>query len=373
MENALPGKEAGEAVESGFGTKGTKASQSQAVLKLSFSEEQRFSTTSFGQQQNELEEPQEHLRATEIKGQVHSFPAEERVNIAVGNLPERSRESYLASCPDVHEDKDHRPHAKELEPESVVDAVEEQSRLSTEPGSMVSCEGGFEGPQRGSAAPLKPAPEAGATNTCGEAICQETTLGLIISKNADLNPEKTNQFYSAEQSQPGGLEFKANGVELKVEIQAKTFEHVCTDTPGLTHLEAHVADKDLAEVDQGPENKELVGKAEIEERSKQVTFLLEPDVLSEATLVESSAPMESTTRVSGENSEVGGVSGRRCTFNTWAQMEQTRAHAHFHKVTLILECLCFVVENHVHPFFVFVHRSELSPREEFCRHYRPDV
>ncbi|XP_029697263.1 anillin, actin binding protein 2, partial [Takifugu rubripes] len=65
--------------------------------------------------------------------------------------------------------------------------------------------------------------------------------------------------------------------------------------------EAHVADKDLAEVDQGPENKELVeeetkGKAEIGERSKKVTFLLEADVLGEATLTESIAPMGSSTR-----------------------------------------------------------------------------
>lgn len=309
-ECAPPGKEAGEDVEpkAGFGTKGSQPSQSQAVLKLSFSEDQRFSTTSF-EEQNELEEPQEHLRATEIKGNVHSFPAEERVNIAVGNCPERSHENYLASCRDVHEDKDHRPDVKELEPESGVDdAVQEQSTFSTEPGNMVSCEGGFEGPQRGSAAhfPLKPGPGAVARDTCEEAICQEATLGLIISKNADLNPEKTNRFYSVEQSQPGGLEFKVNGVEQKVETQAETLEHVCTDTPGLTHLEAHVADKDLAEVDQGPENKELEeketkGKAEIGERSKKVTFHLEPDILSEATLTESIAPMGSTTRVSGEN------------------------------------------------------------------------
>lgn len=289
VENALPGKAAGEAMESkaGFGTKRSQPSQSQAVLKLSFSEEQRFSTTFFGEEQIELEEPQEHVRATEIKGDVHAFPEEERVNIAVRNLPERSR--------DVHEDKDRRPDVKDLEPESGVDdAVKEQSMFSTEPGNMVSSEGGFQGPQMGSAAhfPLKPALDPGPRNTCEEAICQETTL--IISKNADLNLEKNKLFYSLAQSQPGCSEFKANGVEQKSE----TLEHVCTDTSGLTHLEAHVADKDLAEVDQGPEKKELVGKAEIGERSKQVTFLLEPD---EATLTESIAPMGSTTRVSGEN------------------------------------------------------------------------
>uniref|UniRef100_A0A674N058 Anillin, actin binding protein 2 n=1 Tax=Takifugu rubripes TaxID=31033 RepID=A0A674N058_TAKRU len=310
LEDALPGEGAGEAAE-------PKASQRQVVLKLSFSEDQRFSTTSFGEEHSEdnpspleithlmapevfvlTEEPREHLRAPEIKGDVHSFPAEERVNIAVGNLPQRSRESYLASCRDVLEDKDHRPDVKEVEPESGVDdAVKEPSTFSTEPGSMVSSEGGFEGPQRGSTAhfPLKPGPDAVARNTC-----EETTLGLIISKHADLKPEKTKLFYSVEQSQPGALEFKANGVEQKVKTQAEALEHVCTDTPGHP-TEAHVADKDLAEVDQGPENKELVeeetkGKAEIGERSKKVTFLLEADVLGEATLTESIAPMGSSTR-----------------------------------------------------------------------------
>lgn len=322
VENALPGREAGEAVESraGFGTKGSPPSQSWVVLKLSFPEGQRFSTTPSGEEQSELhsednpsllemprlmvpevsvvtEEPQEHGRATEIKGDVHSFPAEEGVNVAVGSLPGRSRGSSLASCGDVLEDKDHRPEVKEVEPGSGVD--EEQSTFSTEPGNMVSCAGGFQGPARGSTAhfPLNPAP---ARNTCEEAVWQETSLGLIISKNADPNPEKSKLLCSVEQSRPGG--FKANGVEQKGKTQAGTSEHVCTDSP----TEAHVVDTELAELAQGPENKELAkeeskGKVEIGERSKKVTFLLGPEVLREARLTESVAPMGPSTRVSGEN------------------------------------------------------------------------
>lgn len=143
FQPALPGTGAGEATESkaGFGPKG---SQNQAVLKLSFSEDQRLSTTFFGEEQTELEEPQEHLRAPQIKGDVRSFPAEERVKVAVGNLPGRSRESNLASCREVPGDKDHRPDVKELEPDSgVEDAVEEPATFSTEPGNMASCEAAF--------------------------------------------------------------------------------------------------------------------------------------------------------------------------------------------------------------------------------------
>lgn len=359
LEDALPGEGAGEAAE-------PKASQRQVVLKLSFSEDQRFSTTSFGEEHSEdnpspleithlmapevfvlTEEPREHLRAPEIKGDVHSFPAEERVNIAVGNLPQRSRESYLASCRDVLEDKDHRPDVKEVEPESGVDdAVKEPSTFSTEPGSMVSSEGGFEGPQRGSTAhfPLKPGPDAVARNTC-----EETTLGLIISKHADLKPEKNKLFYSVEQSQPGALEFKANGVEQKVKTQAEALEHVCTDTPGHP-TEAHVADKDLAEVDQGPENKELVeeetkGKAEIGERSKKVTFLLEADVLGEATLTENIAPMGSSTRT---------IRGWWC---EWQKMHLQHLGTNactwtFSQGDAQFVMLCSVVESHVHLLFL---------------------
>lgn len=321
--NALAGREAGEAVEAtaGLGTKGSPPSQSRVVLKLSFREDQRFSTTPSGEEQNELhseanprllempglmvpevslvtEGPQERRRATEIKGDVHSFPAEERGNVAVGTLPGRSRESSLASCRDVLEDKGHRPEVKEVEPFSGVN--EEQSTLSTEPGNMVSWAAGFQGPPRGSTAhfPLKAAP-AVARNTCEEAVWQETSLGLIISEIAD--PEKPKLFYSVEQSQPGGLGFKANGVEQKVQTQAGTLEHVCTDAP----TEAHVADTQLAELAQGPENKELAeeeskGKLEIGARSKKGTVLLEPEVLREARLTESVAPMGSSTRVSGE-------------------------------------------------------------------------
>lgn len=152
---------------------------------------------------------------------------------------------------------------------------------------MASCEGGLQGPQRG-----RTAPDAIARNTCGEATCQETTLDLIISKHADPNPEKPKLFCSVEQSQPGALEVKAHGVEQKAETQAEALEHVPT--------EAHLADQGLAEVDQVPENLvETQGKVEIGERSKKVTFLLEPDV-SEATLTESVAPLGSSPRGSGE-------------------------------------------------------------------------
>lgn len=164
---------------------------------------------------------------------------------------------------------------------------------------MRSCEGGFEGPQRGSPAgfPLKAGLDAVARNICEEAICQETTLGLLISKHAEINPEETNLFFSVEQSQVGALEFTANGVEEKVGSQAEAL-----DAPGQP-TDAHVAEKDLA--NRVPDNKELgeerEEKAEMGERSKKATFLLDPGVLRDAALTESGAAMGSTPRVSGEN------------------------------------------------------------------------
>lgn len=105
--NALPGNGAGEPTESKAGL-GTKGSQGQAEPKWSFSEDQRFPTPSFGEEQNELEEPQEHLRAPEIKEDRRSFPAGERVHVAVGNLPDRATTA-------TREDQGHRPDVKELE------------------------------------------------------------------------------------------------------------------------------------------------------------------------------------------------------------------------------------------------------------------
>lgn len=102
---------------------------------------------------------------------------------------------------------------------------------------------------------------------------QKNRNSSVLSSKANLEP----------------LKVKAHGVEQKVETQAEALEHVPT--------EAHVADQGLAEVDQVPENLvETQGKVEIGERSKKVTFLLEPDVVSEATLTESVALLGSSTQ-----------------------------------------------------------------------------
>lgn len=284
MENALPGTDAWEALESPawFGSGGSQPSQRQAVLKLPFSEDQRFSGTSDGE-----------------------------VNVAGGNLPDaESRERYLASW--IVEDQDRRPEVKGSEPERGSDEpVKEQSTFTAEPGNMVSCEGRVEGPQRAGPAPFpgKPGPDAVGGDTREQAICQQTTLGLVvISKSADRNPEKP-LLCSVEQSQPGELAFKANVVKAG----AETVEDVGADGPQHS-AEAPGADQDVAPMDQWPAGErqesaeeEAKARAEIGERSKTVAFLREPEVPGESTLAGSLTPMESTGRVSGESEETVSV------------------------------------------------------------------
>lgn len=259
-----------------------------------------------------VEELQEHPFVSEIKGDIHFFTGEERVNHADGNVPgTESNESYLASCFNVQEDKNHsKSQVKQLEPESFFDdPVKEQSTLNTDPGKMVHCEGCSEGTQRGSThnVSLKLDPETVGGYTGEEEICRETTLSLLVNtKYADLKSEK-KPLYSVEQSQPGDSEFKANVVEEKVKIQAESLEIVGTDRPWHS-TEAHVTGKNLEEINQCTAKireetveEETNGKAEIGESSKKVTFLLEPEVINESTLTESITSMESTTCMSGEN------------------------------------------------------------------------
>lgn len=307
-----------------YGNKRSQPSQSQAILTLSFSKDQRFSslvklhlennTSLFEMTQKDLkeitlkepkmsvivEELQEHPFVSKVKGDIHFFTGEERVNHADGNVPDTENiESSLASCFGVQEDQNHRPQVKQLEPESVLDdPMKNQSTLNTDPGKMVCCEGYSEGTQRGSIdnLSLKVGPGTVGEYTCEEEICQETILSLIVNtKYADLKSEKP--LYSVEQSQPGDSEFKGNVVEEKTKTQAESL--------------AHITDKDLEDINQCTANKrqetveeETNGKAEMGESSNKVTFLLEPEVINESTLTESITSMESTTCMSGENNKL---------------------------------------------------------------------
>lgn len=294
MENALPAEEVWEEMEckAWFGNNGSQPLQSQAIPNLSFSENESFSGTYFGGEQNELhteeytslvesthlresvEESQEHRCVTEIKVDVHSFTGEERVNIADSNLPDtKSSENYLVSSCDVQEDKHNRPELQEFEPESGLnDPVKEQCNFNTDHGSIESCKGYSEGPQRGNldTIPLKLNQKDVDGCTCEEEICQETTESLKVNpKYTDPQSEK-KKLYSLKERQDEDSEFKANIDEQKVKTHTKIEE-------------------------------EKNEKTERGESSKTGTFLLEPEVNSEFTQSDSSTSMESTrTHMSGE-------------------------------------------------------------------------
>lgn len=303
MENALPDEDVWKKMEckAWSGNNGSRPLQSQAIPKLSCSENESFCSTYFGGEQNELhteddtslvestplresevsiivEESQEHLYVTEIKVDVQSFTREDRVNTADGNLPDtKSSENYLVSSCDVQEDKHYRPEPKELEPESGLnDPVKEQCNFNTVHGSIESCEGYSEGPRKGNTdiIPLKLSQKDVDGCTCEEEMCQETTESLTVnSKCTDPQSEK-NTLYSVKGRQDEDSEFKANIDQRKVKTQ--------------TGIEEDTNEK-----------------TERGEGSKTVTFLLEPDIISEFTQSESSGSTESTrkTRMSGEKNK----------------------------------------------------------------------
>lgn len=339
MENALPGKEVLDEMEckAWFGNKGSLPSSSQAVLKLSFSEDQRFSSNRVGGEQNEVnmeddtslmestllkesevsaivEETKDSLCASEIKGDVDSFfTGEERVDTGAGNLPDtKSREVYLASSCDVQAAENHTP--KELEPKgSLDDPVKKQSSFYAGPAHMESCKGCFEGPKRGNADmfPLKLSHKDVDGCTCEEEVCKETTESLMVQTKYSDPQSENHVLYSGKEREAGDSDFKANIDDQKVKIQDESLQSENIDAESPQHsTEAHVADIDLVEGDQCTVNKrqEIVQEETNEktgrgESSKKVAFILEPEVINESTLSESSTSLESTpeTHMSGEN------------------------------------------------------------------------
>lgn len=333
MENALPGKEVWEEMEckAWFGNQGSLPSPSQPVLKLSFSEDQRFSSNCVGGEQNEenieddtilmestllkesevsaiVEETKDSLCVREIKGDVDSFfTGEERVNTGDGNLPDmKSSDVYLASSCDVQEGESHTP--KELEPKSNLDnPVKKQFSFYTDPAHMESSKGGFECSKRGSKDmfPLKLGQKDVDGCTCEEETCNETTESLMVQTKCSDPQSEENVLCSGKERQAGDSDFKANIDDQQVQIQDESLKSENTDAESPQHsTEAHV------ECDQCTVNKrqEIVQKETNEktgrgESSKKVSFILEPDVINDSTLSESSTSLESTpeTQMSGEN------------------------------------------------------------------------
>lgn len=297
LENALPAQEVWKEMESKAwcGNDDSRPLQSQAIPNLSFTENKRFSSTYFGEEQNELhteddkslaeltylresevsvlvEESQEHLFVAEMKVDVHSFTWKERINIADGNLPDtNSSENYLVSSCDVQEHKHNTPELKELEPESCLnEPVKKQCNFNTDHGSIESCDGCSKG--NIDMIPLKLSQKDVDGYSCEEEMCQETTERLMVNpKYTDLQSEK-NLLYYVKERQDEDSEFKANIDEQKVKTQ--------------TGIEEKTNEK-----------------TEKGESSKTVTFFTKPDITSEFTQSESSVSMESTTktRMSGEN------------------------------------------------------------------------
>lgn len=338
MVNALTGSEVWEEMEckAWFGNRGSQPSQNQAVLKLSFSEIQRPSSTYFGGEQSDLhteddksllestnlkepqasiiaEKPQRHLCVTEIKEDVHSFTREERMNFAGYNLTAMgSNEGYLAISSDLQYEI-YKPEIKGLQPENNLgDSVKDQSTFNTNSGHVESCEGCSEGPQWSHTDnfPLKLGQKDVDGRTCEEDICQEANDGIMVNtKYAD--PEK-NLLYSVIERQARDSEFQINIDEQKVKTQVELLSTVDTDRSQHSTV-VHVVDKDLVECDHRTVNKrqemieeETDEKTESGESSKKVTFLLEPEVINESTLTKNSTSMESTTEthVSGENNKL---------------------------------------------------------------------
>lgn len=362
-DNAPQGEEVGlqKGHKASFGNEGSQQSQTQTVIKLSFSEEQSLPESTHPEESSKAETGQVSKGTEHGSSEVFSFEeinpysdSEEEIEPSTdeelrswrypqdkgcreeGSVVAEEQEAdvcfkeggedkekggsvvgrvhadiqdgecLIPGCFEVQEDERNRAEGDKLETESCLnDCKEEQSALNGDHSSVESCEGCYNGALTGDVDPFTIKSDvAGCTH--GDEIYQqsEESGAVSIRGGGDLESDREDAKVKLTEEAP-----LSDVTQALKETQTEDAEHG-TSIEDEVNLEAQAESSSADESDGAQELEQraanerqggkegLMGeKAEGGESSKKVTFILEPEFINDCTLSASDTSMESTAEL----------------------------------------------------------------------------